>query len=103
MRGWSAGTLGLTQVGRLDGEEFGILLVGAPREPALVIAERIRHAVAETVIEGDRAMLTVSVSLGLAFAMGEGCDLQQLCREADAALYRAKDAGRNRVETAASA
>ncbi|GAB3793149.1 tetratricopeptide repeat-containing diguanylate cyclase [Dyella agri] len=85
--------------GRLGGEEFGILLVDCTREQALAIAERIRAAIEAAVVERDGAAVTVSTSIGLAFTDRAGYDLQHLCTGADAALYRAKHDGRNRVVT----
>lgn len=87
--------------GRMGGEEFAILLVACSREQATAIAERIRQAVeASPVVVGDGAV-GVSSSIGLAFTDACGHDLQRLCSEADAALYRAKRGGRNRVEAEA--
>src|SRR6185437_8820168 len=83
--------------GRLGGEEFGILLVGCWHEQGMAIADRIRHAVEATTVECDGTVITVSASVGLACTGVCGYDLRRLCREADAALYRAKRGGRNRV------
>ncbi len=83
--------------GRLGGEEFGILLVDCTREQGLAIAERIRAAIEAVVMERNGAVVTVSTSIGLAFTDSLGHDLHRLCTEADAALYRAKHDGRNRV------
>jgi diguanylate cyclase (GGDEF)-like protein len=83
--------------GRLGGEEFGILLAGCSRHQGLEIANRIRIAIGATPMgHGDR-VITISASVGLASTEASGHDLQRLCMEADAALYRAKGAGRNRV------
>ncbi|WP_426663256.1 GGDEF domain-containing protein [Rhodanobacter aciditrophus] len=87
--------------GRLGGEEFGILLVGCSHEQGVAIAERIRSAVEATAVECEGAVITISTSLGLACTGACGHDLRRLCREADAALYRAKRGGRNRVEAGA--
>ncbi|MEW9571057.1 diguanylate cyclase [Rhodanobacter sp. Si-c] len=83
--------------GRLGGEEFGILLVECSRGQGMAIAERIRLAVEAMVVECEGAVIAISASVGLAFTDACGHDLQRLCREADAALYRAKRSGRNRV------
>ncbi|RAO74901.1 tetratricopeptide repeat-containing diguanylate cyclase [Dyella jiangningensis] len=83
--------------GRLGGEEFGILLLDCTREQGMRIAERIRRAIDVAKLEGDAGIVTFSASVGLASTEYCGHDLQRLCREADAALYRAKRAGRNRV------
>lgn len=81
--------------GRLGGEEFGVLLGGCSREQGIDIAHRIRLAIAQTPIRKDGAVVSVSVSIGLACTGTYGYGLQRLCKEADAALYRAKRAGRN--------
>ena len=83
--------------GRLGGEEFGILLVECTHGQAMAIAERIRLAVEATVVECEGTVIAISTSVGLAFTDTCGHDLPRLCREADAALYRAKRGGRNRV------
>ncbi|MFK2929476.1 diguanylate cyclase [Dyella agri] len=83
--------------GRLGGEEFGILLVDCTRAQGMAIADRIRLAVEATVVECEGVTIAISTSVGLAFTDTYGYDLQRLCCEADAALYRAKRGGRNRV------
>lgn len=83
--------------GRLGGEEFGVLLVECSREQGMVIAERIRQAIEATLAECDGVIVAVSISIGLSFTDSVGHDMRHLCREADAALYRAKRGGRNRV------
>lgn len=83
--------------GRLGGEEFGILLLDCTREQGIAIAERIRRAIDVAKVQGDDDIIMFSASVGLASTEYCGHELQRLCREADAALYRAKRAGRNRV------
>jgi diguanylate cyclase (GGDEF)-like protein len=87
-------------VGRLGGEEFAVVLYGLASERALVVAERIRDAFAEQaeVIEGQTVGATVSI--GLAIYDGSTIGFTELLWRADRALYRAKEAGRNRVVTA---
>ncbi|HEX5305179.1 MAG TPA: GGDEF domain-containing protein [Dyella sp.] len=84
-------------IGRLGGEEFGILLGDCPREQAIAIADRIRLAIEASPMVLDEAVVSISASIGVANTATSGHDLQRLCRDADAALYRAKHAGRNRV------
>lgn len=85
-------------VGRLGGEEFAILLPGMGRAEALTVAERIRHRVEGLGLTYGEAAVPVTVSLGLAAADDDGVrDLDSLLRSADACLYKAKGAGRNRV------
>lgn len=79
---------------RVGGEEFVVLLPGRDSAAAQRVAERIRRSVEETPLAG----LPVTLSAGVATAAaGAGATLAELLREADAALYAAKDAGRNRV------
>ena len=84
--------------GRLGGEEFGILLVGCSHEQGMAIADRIRQAVEATMVECEGTVIAISTSVGLVCTATFGHNLRRLCREADAALYRAKRGGRNRVE-----
>ena len=83
--------------GRLGGEEFGILLHGCSRDQGKDIADRIRITINATPLEMDGRTVYISASVGLASTDSSGYHLQRLSREADAALYRAKRAGRNRV------
>jgi diguanylate cyclase (GGDEF)-like protein len=83
--------------GRLGGEEFGILLYECSREQGMEIANRIRAAIVAAPVVKDGCDITVSASVGLASTATSGYGVQRLCREADAALYRAKRAGRNCV------
>jgi diguanylate cyclase (GGDEF)-like protein len=80
-------------VARLGGDEFAILLpVVAERAAALVVARSVQAALAQPlVIEGLR--LTVGASLGLALSGEHGDDVEMLLRNADTAMYRAKDEG----------
>jgi len=83
--------------GRLGGEEFGILLVDCSRAEGAVIADRIRFAIEASPLMEDGTTVALSASMGLACTGLSGYSLKQLCRDSDAALYRAKRSGRNRV------
>jgi diguanylate cyclase (GGDEF)-like protein len=83
--------------GRLGGEEFGILLIDCSRERGMAIAERIRAAIEAEPVDEEGGAVSFSASIGLAATDTCGYGLQRLCRKADAALYRAKRTGRNRV------
>jgi diguanylate cyclase (GGDEF)-like protein len=83
--------------GRLGGEEFGVLLHGCSREQGMDIANRIRMAIEATPMMENGCIVSISASVGLASSDTCGYKLQTLHMEADAALYRAKRAGRNRV------
>jgi diguanylate cyclase (GGDEF)-like protein len=86
------------QLGRFGGEEFVLLLPETPLEVALVVAERIR-ALAE---QSDPAVAVphCTVSIGVTTNRLDSDTLDSLLARADAAMYRAKEKGRNRVETA---
>jgi diguanylate cyclase (GGDEF)-like protein len=85
-------------LGRIGGEEFAALLVGLDAEAAIKAAERMRRAV-ETIEFAERpAGVQISVSIGVSTAARSERTLGEMLREADRALYRAKSAGRNRVE-----
>ena len=83
--------------GRLGGEEFCILLIDCHRDQGLAIADRIRLAMEAALVDVDGGFLSFSASLGLTCTIASGYELMRLCRDADAALYRAKRAGRNRL------
>ena len=84
-------------VGRLGGEEFAILLANASLDAAASVAERIRQRLLTAVVSiSEATQLTVTASLGVAAFM-PGDTFEDLTGRADAGLYRAKRAGRDRV------
>ncbi|HEX2676876.1 MAG TPA: diguanylate cyclase, partial [Polyangiales bacterium] len=89
------------KIGRYGGEEFLIVSPGCASTDAVVVAERLRGSVASSpVVVGERT-LQVTLSLGVAVSSQvQRLDVDTLVSSADAALYRAKNAGRNRVELA---
>ncbi|MDO5611021.1 MAG: GGDEF domain-containing protein [Pseudomonadota bacterium] len=84
-------------LGRIGGEEFGLLLPETGPEAALEIAERLRVAVQQAACEAGSSALGVTISIGMATLGGDMQTRSSLMASADAALYRAKAAGRNRV------
>lgn len=91
-------------VGRVGGEEFLVLMPGCTDEAAEGTAQRLRQALGArpmSVTQGDPAGVPVTASLGVAAVHTSDADLGQLMRRADAALYRAKRDGRDRVVVAA--
>ena len=86
-------------VARYGGEEFLLMLPSCPLNPAEVAAERVRQAVEKAPVKNsDGEMLPpVSISLGVAELRDE-FTVEDFIQSADAALYRAKEAGRNRVQ-----
>ncbi|HEY6830180.1 MAG TPA: GGDEF domain-containing protein, partial [Gemmatimonadaceae bacterium] len=91
------------RIARMGGEEFAVLLPQTSLEDAYTIAERMRKSVAELRIPhaDSPSGNVVTISAGVAGSSG-ATSPEDLLAEADRALYRAKAAGRNRVEKADS-
>lgn len=85
-------------VGRYGGEEFVILLPEAGLTRALALAEGVREAVASLEIPGVNTRITISVGVSTTIPTSDQPP-DQLFAAADAALYEAKNRGRNRVES----
>jgi diguanylate cyclase (GGDEF)-like protein len=81
---------------RVGGEEFAVLMLGADETAAATAAERLRQAIAQHPFAVRTDHVPVTVSVGLAVATPE-TDSATVVEAADAALYRAKRDGRNRV------
>lgn len=89
-------------VARHGGEEFVVMPAHCSQQQAVLLAERLRRAIADEPIElADGRSLQVTASFGVASASGPVASLDNLLHAADQALYRAKRNGRNRVESAA--
>jgi len=88
-------------VGRYGGEEFAVILPATSLKGALIVAERLRSGIAQLAISHSKSPYrSVTVSIGAAIGDAASIpDLSLLLKAADEALYRAKGAGRNRVET----
>ena len=84
-------------IGRLGGDEFGLILPSTGIDAAAVVADRLRSRVFEMMKSSPICRIPVTVSLGLALVRHEDESLQQSLERADRALYRAKAAGRNRT------
>jgi diguanylate cyclase (GGDEF)-like protein len=84
------------QVGRLGGDEFGVLLPETNREGANLVAQRLLHHLHQTDFEIDNRKLHGSASIGVAICPDHGQDVETLLTRADIAMYRAKQSGRNR-------
>ncbi len=83
---------------RYGGDEFAVLLPEVSENEALVIAERVRAAVSGSTSDGSDSLIRVPVEVSIGVAELEAqATYESLLRSADAALYRAKDAGRNTV------
>lgn len=87
---------GAAVAGRIGGEEFAVLLPGLDLSRAEEFAQALQAGMAQHCNNESFGALVPTASMGLAVAHGEA-ELSDLLRRADAALYQAKDAGRNRV------
>lgn len=85
--------------GRLGGEEFAVVLNGIDQAQALQVCNRLRETLAAGTICHDKHSFGITMSGGLAVAQADDT-IESLLGTADAALYRAKDTGRNRIELA---
>ncbi|MBU4581369.1 MAG: GGDEF domain-containing protein, partial [Proteobacteria bacterium] len=81
---------------RLGGDEFAVLLDGMDGEEALTAAERLRAATEENRFELAGRVFPLSLSIGLIEIDG-ALTIRELLSESDAAMYRAKEQGKNRV------
>jgi diguanylate cyclase (GGDEF)-like protein len=85
-------------IGRIGGEEFAILLPNTSQTEAQEVIERVRRAVAATLIPiTGPAPLCFTASFGISTLHQGSGDLGNLLRRADGALYQAKERGRNQV------
>ena len=87
---------GIDLFGRMGGEEFAVVLVDTGEAVAREVAERLRRAVAALTVSVEQGAIPVSVSVGFAAGWPDE-SLQAALMRADAALYAAKAAGRDRV------
>jgi diguanylate cyclase (GGDEF)-like protein len=85
-------------VGRLGGEEFGIIMPGCSLEQALKIAERCRKEI-ELTNQSAQQVFTLTASFGVANAPTQAYDFETLFEAADKALYQSKDLGKNQVNS----
>lgn len=107
-RGHAAGDAALAHVGkllqqmtrksdvcaRIGGEEFGMLMLSSSADDAFTLAEKLRYELESTPVSFNTERFIVTSSFGV--ASGE-TDIENLIKRADAAMYRAKEAGRNQV------
>jgi diguanylate cyclase (GGDEF)-like protein len=89
-------------LGRFGGEEFLLVLPATPRQAPFLPLERLHRAIAEIPFVYDGVPIKVTASLGVAWLEATGDSMNNLIGRADAALYSAKYAGRNRVEYSAT-
>ena len=84
-------------LGRQGGEEFVLLLTDTTRADALAFAESLRRTIAARPVEWDGKRATITMSLGVATIQACQGQVFQLIAQADAALFEAKQSGRNCV------
>jgi diguanylate cyclase (GGDEF)-like protein len=85
-------------VARLGGDEFTLLIANLhDPDDAAKIAEQVLEAVEEPMIIGER-QLFITASIGIALSPADGVDAENLLKNADSALYRAKESGRNNYQ-----
>jgi len=87
-------------LGRLGGEEFAVLLPGVASEAASAMARRLLRAIEDELVSIEGQAIRFTISIGLAARSERIATLDALLRAADDAMYRAKAAGRNRLELA---
>jgi diguanylate cyclase (GGDEF)-like protein/PAS domain S-box-containing protein len=88
-------------IGRIGGEEFAVLLPETGLREAAEVAERLRDSVARTNVPREEGMpINFTVSIGVATMQDKESSLDGLLSQADAAMYAAKQSGRNKVNTA---
>lgn len=85
-------------VARLGGDEFGLILPRCPPSNAVDVAERLRRSLELFNFIWDDRCFAVTASIGVACIADGGAALEDVMRRADAACYRAKDKGRNRIQ-----
>ncbi len=88
---------GIDTAARLGGEEFAVVLPRSQSQSAIQVAERIRSAFAEAVVETAGGPIRCTVSAGVAAAGADGEAFTEVLQRADEALYVAKRNGRDRV------
>ena len=86
-------------IGRYGGEEFLLVLPGCDGTAGVEVVERVRAAVAAPSIDAQDKPIQVTLSAGVTWSSGAVVEPPVVVQAADEALYRAKAAGRNRVES----
>ena len=94
---FSGGVRDIDFAARYGGEEFALVITGEGKASAAAVAERLRGALEARVFNFGGKPSRVTASFGVAEFPAEGVTASQLVRAADERLYRAKEAGRNRV------
>ncbi len=87
-------------LGRLGGDEFGMLLENCPLEKAINIAEKLQSAIEDFRFSWQEQTFTLGISIGIAPVNRSTCDLASAMRAADSACYIARESGRERIQVA---
>ncbi len=87
-------------IGRLGGEEFAVCCPDTDCDGAVLLAERIRKAIEDNVIEVEQGSLKFTVSMGVTCRGEDDATFNNLLDRADSLLYQAKESGRNRISRA---
>ena len=83
--------------GRIGGEEFAVILPETDDQKAIEVAERLRKGLSELTVQSEEGPIRFTVSIGLATLKDETDNLLSIMKRSDAALYKAKENGKNRV------
>lgn len=84
-------------IARLGGDEFGVFMANCGLEQANIVIKKIHSAIDEFRFVWEDKSFNISISSGLVAVTEESRDIAEVLKQADAACYAAKDAGRNRV------
>jgi len=84
-------------LGRIGGDEFGIILQECGLDFAVQTAEKLRQRISDHIISCDAGTIQFSISVGAATIMGSDKDIDDILKRADKYLYKAKRTGRNLV------
>lgn len=87
-------------VGRLGGEEFGLILRDVKPEDSFELMDELRQRIAESELQYGEAVINVTASFGIAHYPDHGSDAESLFRTADRCLFSCKRSGRNMVARA---
>lgn len=97
MKRMKASVRDIDSIGRLGGEEFGILLPNISESEAKETFTRFLRVVSDTPVVYEDTDIAVTTSIGVAVYCGDDEDKKSLLKRADECLYEAKDTGRNKV------
>lgn len=84
-------------LGRMGGEEFAVLMPQTTIDQAKSVAERLRKAVSEIVLDLPEGKISFTVSIGITCTEPSNYDFNVMLKDADRAMYKAKNGGRNQI------